>query len=112
ELAAGEPGAGVTVGRAQGAGKTAFVFPGQGSQWLGMGRQLYERFPAFAQAFDDAVTALDPHLRLPLRQVIWGSDAALLESTEFAQPALFAIEVALAALLRHCGVVPDVVMGH
>ncbi len=112
ELAAGEPGAGVVVGRAQGMGKTAFVFPGQGSQWLGMGRQLYERFPAFAEAFDEAVAALDPHLRLPLRQVIWGDDAALLQSTEYAQPALFAVEVALAALLQRWGVVPDVVMGH
>jgi acyl transferase domain-containing protein len=112
ELAAGEPGAGLVVGRAHFLGKVAFVFPGQGSQWLGMGRQLYEHFPAFAQAFDEAVAALDPKLRLPLRQVIWGSDAALLQSTEFTQPALFAVEVALAALLRHCGVVPDVVMGH
>ncbi|OMC47232.1 type I polyketide synthase, partial [Mycobacterium sp. IS-1264] len=112
ELSAGEPGGGLVVGRAQVGGKTAFVFPGQGSQWLGMGRQLHERFPAFAEAFDEAVSALDPHLRLPLRQVIWGDDAALLESTEFAQPALFAVEVALAALLRHCGVVPDVVTGH
>jgi acyl transferase domain-containing protein/NADPH:quinone reductase-like Zn-dependent oxidoreductase/NADP-dependent 3-hydroxy acid dehydrogenase YdfG/acyl carrier protein len=112
EVAAGEPGAGVAVGRAQAVGKTAFVFPGQGSQRLGMGRQLYERFPIFAQAFDEAAAALDPHLRLPLRQVIWGSDASLLQSTEFAQPALFAVEVALAALLQHCGVVPDVVTGH
>jgi acyl transferase domain-containing protein/NADPH:quinone reductase-like Zn-dependent oxidoreductase/acyl carrier protein len=111
-LAAGEPGAGLVVGRAHFLGKVAFVFPGQGSQWLGMGRQLYEHFPAFAQAFDEAVAALDPKLRLPLRQVIWGSDAALLQSTEFTQPALFAVEVALAALLRRCGVVPDVVMGH
>src|ERR1700758_1391892 len=111
-LAAGEPGAGIVVGRAQGGGKTAFVFPGQGSQWLGMGRQLCERFPVFAEAFDGAVTALDAHLRLPLRQVIWGSDAALLESTEFAQPALFAVEMALAALLQHFGVLPDVVTGH
>ena len=112
ELAAGEPGAGVTAGRVRSAGKTVFVFPGQGSQWLGMGEQLYGRFPEFAQAFDEAVAALDPHLRLPLRQVMWGSDAELLQSTEFAQSALFAVEVALAALLGHWGVLPDVVTGH
>ena len=111
-LAAGEPGADTVVGRARPAGKTVFVFPGQGSQRLGMGQQLYGRFPVFAQAFDEAVAALDPHLRLPLRQVIWGSDAQLLQSTEFVQPALFAVEVALAALLQHWGVVPDVVTGH
>jgi acyl transferase domain-containing protein len=111
-LAGGEPGADVVVGRAHSVGKTAFVFPGQGSQRLGMGQQLYGRFPVFAEAFDEAVAALDPHLRLPLRQVIWGADAALLQSTEFAQPALFAVGVALAALLGSCGVVPDFVMGH
>ncbi|HEV7579829.1 MAG TPA: beta-ketoacyl synthase N-terminal-like domain-containing protein, partial [Mycobacterium sp.] len=112
ELAAGEPGAGVVAGRVRSAGKTVFVFPGQGSQWLGMGQQLYGRFPEFAQAFDEAAAALDPQLRLPLRQVMWGTDADLLQSTEFAQPALFAVEVALAALLQHWGVVPDVVTGH
>ncbi len=111
ELAGGESGVAV-VGRARSAGKTVWVFPGQGSQWLGMGAQLYGRFPVFAQAFDEAVQALDGHLQLSLREVMWGSDAALLQSTEFAQPALFAVEIALAALLQHWGVVPDVVMGH
>ena len=111
-LAAGEPGAGVAVGRARAPGKTVFVFPGQGAQRLGMGRQLCGRFPLFAKVFDEALAALDPHLRLPLRQVMWGSDAELLQSTEFAQPALFAVEVALAALLQHWGVLPDVVTGH
>jgi acyl transferase domain-containing protein/NADPH:quinone reductase-like Zn-dependent oxidoreductase/acyl carrier protein len=112
ELAAGEPGAGVVAGRVRSAGKTVFVFPGQGSQWLGMGQQLYGRFPEFARAFDEAAAVLDPQLRLPLRQVMWGTDADLLQSTEFAQPALFAIEVALAALLQNWGVLPDVVTGH
>ena len=102
-LAAGNPAPGVVVGRAGTAGQTAFVFPGQGSQWLGMGRQLHQRFPAFADAFDEAAAALDAHLRLPLRGVMWGSDAESLQGTEFAQPALFALEIALAALWRSWG---------
>ncbi|MFY2861671.1 beta-ketoacyl synthase N-terminal-like domain-containing protein, partial [Mycobacterium sp. THU-M104] len=110
-LASGESGAAV-VGRARPSGKTVFAFPGQGSQRLGMGAQLYGRFGEFARAFDEAVAALDAHLRRPLRQVIWGDDPELLQDTEFTQPALFAVEVALAALWRSWGVVPDIVMGH
>lgn len=55
---------------------------------------------------------LDGQLRLSVRQVMWGADAGLLESTEFAQPALFVVQVALAALLQDWGVLPDLVMGH
>ncbi|CAM3204972.1 Polyketide synthase [Mycobacterium colombiense] len=114
-LAAGESGPGVAVGRAgssESLGKTVFVFPGQGSQWLGMGRQLYERFGVFARALDEAAAAVDAHLRAPLREVMWGADPDLLRNTEFAQPALFAIGVALTALWQSFGVTPDVVMGH
>ncbi|KQH79052.1 polyketide synthase [Mycobacterium gordonae] len=111
-LAAGQPSRDVAVGRTRPVGQTAFVFPGQGAQYLDMGRALHERFPVFAKAFDAATDALNGHLRLPLQQVIWGTDAALLESTEFAQPALFAVEVALAALLQSWDVVPDLVLGH
>ncbi|CPR07641.1 polyketide synthase [Mycobacterium bohemicum DSM 44277] len=110
ELASGQQNADVIVGRPRAAAKTVFVFPGQGSQRRGMGAELYGRFPAFARAFDEAAEALDEHLRVPLARVI--TDANALHSTEFAQPALFAVEVALAALLRHWGVLPDVVMGH
>jgi acyl transferase domain-containing protein len=106
-VAAGDPGAGTVDDPA-----IVFVFPGQGSQWLGMGRQLCDRFPVFTRAFDDAAAALDSRLRMPLRQVLFGDDADLLQNTEFAQPALFAVEVALAALLASVGVYPDLVMGH
>jgi acyl transferase domain-containing protein len=111
-LAAGESSPDVAVGRAMSLGKKVFVFPGQGSQWLGMGRQLYNRFDVFARAFDAAAAAVDAQLRLPLREVMWGADPELLRSTEFAQPALFALGIALAALWRSFGVAPDVVMGH
>jgi acyl transferase domain-containing protein len=111
-LAAGEASPDVAVGRETPSGKTVFVFPGQGSQWLGMGRQLYHRFDAFARAFDEATAAVDAHLRLPLREVMWGADPELLRSTEFAQPALFVLGIALTALWQSFGVAPDVVMGH
>ncbi|WP_119184978.1 type I polyketide synthase [Mycobacterium decipiens] len=108
----GDPGAGVVIGQAGSVDKTVVVFPGQGSQRLGMGRELYAQLPAFAEAFDAVADELDRHLRLPLREVLWGADKDLLDSTEFAQPALFAVEVALFAVLRRWGVQPDFVMGH
>jgi polyketide synthase 1/15 len=111
-LAGGEPGAGVVVGRAGSVGKTVVVFPGQGAQRLGMGRELCDRLPIFAEEFDVVADELGRHLRLPLREVVWGTDKELLDSTEFAQPALFAIEVALFAMLRRWGMQPDFVMGH
>ncbi|MET7773892.1 type I polyketide synthase, partial [Nocardia sp. NPDC005366] len=110
-LSAGRPRANVVSGQVL-PGRTGVLFSGQGSQRLGMGRELADAFPAFAAALDEVVTELDRWLDRPLREVMWGSDEALLESTRYAQPALFAVEAALFGLLRSWGVTVDAVAGH
>ncbi|MEV0878953.1 SDR family NAD(P)-dependent oxidoreductase [Micromonospora echinofusca] len=109
-LAAGQDTPAVVTGTA-GEGRLALVFPGQGSQRPGMGRELAAAEPRFAAALDEVCAALDRHLDRPIRAVVDG-DPDLLDQTEYTQPALFAVEVALYRLLRHWGVRPDFVLGH
>ncbi|MFJ2276535.1 type I polyketide synthase [Streptomyces sp. NPDC087866] len=110
-LADGSAEAAVT-GDARPDALSAVLFTGQGSQRLGMGRELHAAYPVFARAFDEAVDALDTHLDTSLRAAMWGEDRALLDGTGLAQPALFACEVALYRLIESWGVRPDFLAGH
>ena len=97
--------------------RIAFLFTGQGSQYINMGRQLYETQPLFRETLDECDRLLKPDLETSLLTVIYpennqGLDNSVINQTAYTQPALFAIEYALYQLWKSWGIKPDVVMGH
>jgi acyl transferase domain-containing protein/acyl carrier protein len=112
----GSHGPRLISGRAARGRRTALLFTGQGGQRAGAGRQLYERYEIFARAVDETTAELDRHLDRPLQEVMFaepGSAAAgHLDRTEYTQPALFALEVALFQLVSEWGLRPDALLGH
>ncbi|MGC4790538.1 type I polyketide synthase [Micromonospora sp. DT178] len=112
-LAAGRPTA-QTVTRAPGTpGEVAFVFPGQGSQWVGMAAELLDTAPVFAEKFAACAEALRPYVDWSPTDVVRGApDAPSLERVDVVQPTLFAVSVSLAALWESYGVRPSAVVGH
>ncbi|MBX3013305.1 MAG: SDR family NAD(P)-dependent oxidoreductase [Caldilineaceae bacterium] len=96
--------------------RVAFLFPGQGPQYSGMGRQLYATQPLFRRTLQECAELLDTYLDQPLLPILYGADQThtdrLLNEATYAQPALFALAVALATLWRSWGVEPTVLMGH
>ncbi|HEX8991098.1 MAG TPA: beta-ketoacyl synthase N-terminal-like domain-containing protein [Anaerolineales bacterium] len=93
--------------------RIGFMFTGQGSQYAGMGRELMESEPRFAETIRQVASAMDPELDIPLWEVLFGEKSAeALQNTRYVQPALFALEYALADLFQYWGIEPAYVIGH
>ncbi|GAA2042512.1 hypothetical protein GCM10009839_51610 [Catenulispora yoronensis] len=109
-IATGQPSGAVVTGvaGASGVGKSVFVFPGQGSQWVGMGRELLESSPVFAARFAECAEALAPFVDWSLYDLL----DQQLETADQVQPVLWAMMVSLAAVWQAAGVKPDAVVGH
>ncbi|OKJ85153.1 type I polyketide synthase, partial [Streptomyces sp. CB02400] len=113
-IAEGQPHEQAVTGTAQPRGKTVFVYPGQGSQWVGMGHDLLTQSPVFAETIDACDTALKPFTGWSVREVLTGDgdNHPPHDRVDVIQPALFAMGVALSALWRSHGIEPDAVIGH
>ncbi|MBI0300835.1 acyltransferase domain-containing protein, partial [Streptomyces sp. PRKS01-29] len=112
-LTQGQPDPHLITGHATAHGKTVFVFPGQGAQWAGMGAQLLDTSPVFAEHLHACAAALAPYVDWSLIDVITGAPhAPTLDRVDVVQPATFAVVVSLAALWQSIGIHPDAVIGH
>jgi acyl transferase domain-containing protein/acyl carrier protein len=111
-VAQGGQAAGVLAGVARAERRPVFLFPGQGSQWPGMGLELLDSSPSFAARMRACEEALAPHVDWSLEEVLRDPEAAWLDRLDVVQPALFAVMVSLAGLWRQLGVAPAGVVGH
>ncbi|WTI49186.1 SDR family NAD(P)-dependent oxidoreductase [Streptomyces longwoodensis] len=112
-LAEGAPDACLISGTALSKGRTVFVFPGQGSQWTGMGRELLDTSEQFAAYIAECDAALSDFVDWSLTDVLRGTEGAPgYDRVDVVQPALFAVMVSLARLWQHHGIHPDAVIGH
>ena len=111
-LAQGKPSPSLVGARARSHPRSAFLFPGQGSQWLGMATGLLEESPVFAEWIAKCEAALAPHIETSLTELLRSEEESWLEKVELVQPALFAVMVSLAELWRSYGVQPAAVIGH
>lgn len=98
-------------------GEVVFTFPGQGAQYLNMGRELYLEEPVYKAAVDQCAALLSPYIQLDIRDIIFPSDLSdaaseKLKDTRYTQPALFVTEYALAKLWMHWGILPTLFCGH
>ncbi len=112
QLRSQETGAAATRSRPARASEVVFAFPGQGAQYAGMGRALYDAEPAFRAAFDECAEGLLGELGFDLRERVFGDDPQALLPTAVMQPSIFAIEYSLARWWMSVGLVPSAMVGH
>ncbi|WP_435838040.1 type I polyketide synthase, partial [Streptomyces chrestomyceticus] len=112
-LASTESSGSLVSGVARSHARPVFAFAGQGSQWVGMGRELAKISPVFAARLDACAAALEPYVDWSLTEVLAGAEGApALEAADVVQPALWAVMVSLAAVWESAGVAPEAVVGH